>query len=334
MSERETIRRLAKQESARRSESAQQQGSREMSNEQTGHVEEQLKQIHERLDHIERNLILQQPNVIEFTKQVYPHIEAVIQKCETAEQKQLALEKMLDEHEAHMAENWKATDEIVERQKTEFTAISERLQGMAVRDLQGYHQEICNNMTALLAAEKKCEAALAECRSLVRQVGQTYETASATIEELAETATKHVNEVKDTSAKAIEQARAKFVKTFRRLDTTLWDHPLLGAVMMAILTVCLSAMTVWTLNRFTISRVINESVEASTTATQEALKPFLEKIERQTESLDVTYQQSEAFELYLRSLPTNQRDKRRAELIEGVKRQKQTAAEDARRQAE
>lgn len=331
MTERETIRQLAKQESARRSETAQ-QGSREMSNEQTGRLEEQLKQIHDRLDHIERNLILQQPNVIEFTKQVYPHIEAVIQKCETAEQKQLALEKVVGDHEARMLENWQATDEIVERQKTEFTAISERLQGMAVRDLQGYHQEICNNMTVLLAAEKKCEEALAECRGLAQQVGQTYETASTTIEELAETATKHVNEVKDNSAKAIDQARAKFVKTFRRLDTTLWDHPILSLVVVAVMAIGLSAMTALTLNRFTRDREINQSIEASTTATQEALKPLIEKIEKQTQNLDVIYEKSEAFELYLKTLPVNQRDKKRAELIEGAKKQK--VAEDVRRRAD
>jgi hypothetical protein len=303
-----------------------------MTNEQHGQLAEQLKQIHTRLDHIEKNLILQQPDVVEFTKTVYPHLEAVTKRCATVEQKMQALEGLVRQYEAHMAESWATTDGVIEQQKDDFTAISQRFQGMATKELQGTLQSIRAELAKVLAAEKKCEETLAECRSLTRQVGQTYETASGTIQELAETATKHVNEVKDNSAKAIEQARAKFVKTFRRLDTTLWDHPLLGAMIMLSLAVGLSAMTVWTLNRFTISRVINESVEASTMATQEALKPFLEKMERQTQSLDVTYQQSEAFELYLRSLPANQRDKKRAELIEGVKRQK--AEEDARRRAD
>jgi hypothetical protein len=305
-----------------------------MTNEEYRQLAEQLKQLHERLDHIEKNLILQQPDVVEFTKTVYPHLEAVTKRCATVEQKMQALEELARQYQAHMAENWATTDGVIEQQKDDFAAISQRFQGMATKELQGYHQLIRNDLARLLAAEKKCVETLAECRSLAQQVGQTYETASGSIQELAETATKHVNEVKDNSAKAIEQARTQFVRTFHRLDSTLWDHPLLGAVMMLILTVCLSAMTVWTLNRFTISRVINESVEASTTATQEALKPFLEKIERQTQSLDVTYQQSEAFEIYLRSLPANQRSKRRAELIEGVKSQKQPAAENARRQAE
>src|SRR3712207_430655 len=106
MGERETIQQLARQESARRSESAQQLlGSTVKMNEQTGQLTEQLKQIGARLDHIEKNLILQQPNVVEFTKQVYPHIEAVLTKCETAEQRQAALEKVVVEHEAHMREN-------------------------------------------------------------------------------------------------------------------------------------------------------------------------------------------------------------------------------------
>lgn len=305
-----------------------------MTSEQHGQLAEQLKQIHTRLDHIEKNLILQQPDVVEFTKTVYPHLEAVTRRCATVEQKMQSLEELARQYEAHMAQNWATTDGVIEQQKEDFTAISQRFQGMATKELQGTLQSIRAELAKVLAAEKKCEEALAECRSLARQVGQTYETASGSIQELAETATKHVNEVKESSAKAIEQARTKFVKTFRQLDSTLWDHPILGVVIMLVLTVGISAMSVWTLNRLTTDRVINESVGASTTATQEALKPFLEKIERQTERLDVTYQQSEAFELYLRSLPANQRSKRRAELIEGVKSQKQPAAENARRQAE
>jgi hypothetical protein len=303
-----------------------------MSNEQTGRLEEQLKQIHDRLDHIERNLILQQPNVIEFTKQVYPHIEAVIQKCGTAEQKQLALEKVVGEHEARMLENWQATDEIIERQKAEFTAISERLQGMAVRDLQGYHQEICNNMKTLLAAEKKCEAALAECRGLVRQVGQTYETASATVGELAESSMKHLSEVTESSVKAVERARQRFLKTFNGLDTALWEHPLLMFLAVVFMMAIVGAGSMVLVNRLTNEKVIERSVEASTATTKETLKPVIEKIEEQTRNLDVIYQQSEAFELYLTTLPANQREKKRAELLEAAKKQK--AARDARRQAD
>ena len=305
-----------------------------MTNEQHGQLAEQLKQIHTRLDHIEKNLILQQPDVVEFTKTVYPHLEAVTKRCATVEQKMQALEELARQYQAHMAENWATTDGVIEQQKEDFTAISQRFQGMATKELQGTLQSIRAELAKVLAAEKKCDEALAECRSLAQQVGQTYETASGSIQELAETATKHVNEVKESSTKAIEQARTKFVKTFRRLDSTLWDHPFLGLVMLLSLTVGISAMSVWTLNKLTTDRVIDQAVEASTTATQEALKPFLEKIGPQTQSLDVIYQQSEAFERYLRSLPANQRDKKRAELIEGVKSQKQPAAEDARRQAE
>ena len=334
MTERETIRQLAKRESARRSESAQQKGSGEMASEQTGQLTEQLRQIHVRLDHIEKNLILQQPNVLEFTKQVYPHIEAVLTKCETAGQRQAALEKVVGEHEARMIENWRMTDEIVEKQKQDFAALGQLFQGRATKDLQGYHQLIRDDLAKLLEAERRCRESLTECKTLVQQVGQIYETASATVGELAEASTKHLNEVTETSVRTIEQARARFVKTFRRLDTVLWDHPLLVAVIMCLLAVVLSATTAWSLNKFTINRVIEESTAASTTATQEALKPFLEKIERQTGRLDLIYQQSEAFELYLRSLPANQRDKRRAELIEGAKRQNQTAAGGARSRAE
>lgn len=303
-----------------------------MTNEQHDQLAEQLKQIQERLDHIEKNLILQQPDVVEFTKTVYPHLEAAAKRCEAVEQKLQSLEKTAEDYKAHMADNWETTDGIIENQKNEFTAISQHFQGLAIRDLQGILQSIRAEMSKVLAAEKKCEETLVECRGLAQQVGQTYETASATIEELAETATKHVNEVKDNSAKAIDHARVKFVKTFRRLDTTLWDHPILSLVVVAVMAIGLSAMTALTLNRFTMDGEINQSIEASTTTTQEALKPLIEKIEKQTQHLDVIYQQSEAFELYLRTLPVNQRDKKLAELIEGAKKQK--AAEDDRRQAE
>ena len=335
MTERETIRQLARQESARRSESAQQQeGSIGMTNEEYGQLAEQLKQIQGRLDHIEKNLIIQQPSVFEFTKQLYPHVETVFKKCETAGQRLLALEKMLDEHEAHMAENWKATDEIVERQKTEFTAISERFQGLAIRDLQGCLQQMRADLATVSRAEEKCEETLAECREAARQVLQIYKAASGTIQELAETSIMYINAERERSEEAIEQARVKFVNNFRRLDTTLWQSPLLGLAFTGIVVVLLSTMTVWMLNSFIGEGETRQSIKASTTATQEALKPMIEKIERQTQNLNVIYEQSEAFELYLRSLPANQRDRKRAELIQGAKRQKQKAAEDAHRQAD
>jgi uncharacterized protein YukE len=335
MTERETIRQLARQESARRSESAQQQeGSIWMTNEEYGQLAGQLEQIQGRLDHIEKNLIIQQPSVFEITKQLYPHMEAVFKKCETAGQRLLTLEKMLDEHEAHMAENWKTTDQIVERQKTEFTAISERFQGLAIRDLQGCLQQMRADLATVLTAEEKCEETLAECREAARQVLHIYKVASGAIQELAVTAASHVNQVRESSEEAIEQARVKFVNNFRRLDTTLWESPLLSLVLTGIMVVLLSTFTVWMLNSFIGEGEIRQASEASTIAMQEALKPVIEKIERQTQNLDVIYEQSEAFKLYLRSLPANQRDKKRAELIEGAMRQKQKAAEDARKQAD
>jgi hypothetical protein len=335
MTERETIRQLARQESARRNESAQQQeGSIGMTNEEYGQLAEQLRQIQGRLDHIEKNLIIQQPSVFEITKQLYPHMEAVFEKCETAGQRLLALEKMLDEHETHMAENWKATDQIVERQKTEFTAISERFQGLAIKDLQGCLQQMRADLATALAAEEKCEETLAQCRELARQVLQIYETASGNIQELAVTAASYVNQVRESSEEAIEQARVKFVRTFRRLDTTIWESPLLSLALAGILVVMLSAITGWALNTFTGEREIRQAIKISATATQEAVTPVIEKIQRQTQNLDVIYEQSEAFELYLRSLPANQRDKKRAELIKGAKSQKQKAPEDARKQAD
>lgn len=335
MSERETIRQLARQESAKRSESAQQQeGSIGMTNEECVQLAEQLRQIQGRLDHIEKNLIIQQPSVFEITKQLYPHMETVFKKCETAGQRLLALEKMLDEHEAHMAENWKATDEIVERQKTEFTAISERFQGLAIKDLQGCLQQMRAELATGLAAEERCKETLAECREAARHVLQIYKAAGGAIQELTKTSTEHINEMRESSEKAIEQARVKFVNNFRRLDTTLWESPLLSLVLTGIMVVFLSTITVWMLNRFTGDGETRQLIEASTTTTQEALKPMIEKIERQTQNLNVIYEQSEAFELYLRSLPANQRNRKRAELIEGAKRQKQKATEDARRQTD
>lgn len=303
-----------------------------MTSEQTGQLAEQLRQIHVRLDHIEKNLILQQPNVVEFTKQVYPHIEAVLTKCETAGQKQAALEKVVGEHEASVLENLEAMEGVIEKQKQDFAALAQLFQGRATRELQGYHQLIRDDLAKLLAAEKKCQESLTECRTLVQQVGRVYETASATVGELAEASTKHLNEVTETSVRTIEQARVKFVKTFRRLDTTLWDHPVLAFAMLVLMTAVLSTGITVLVGRFTTEQTVIRAVEASTMATQEALKPVLEKIERQTRSLDETYQQSEAFEHYLLTLPANQRDKKRVELIEGAR--KQRAAEDARRRAD
>ena len=302
-----------------------------MTNEQTGQLTEQLGQIQARLEHIEKNLILQQPNVVEFTKQVYPHIEAVVKKCETVEQRQLALGKVVSEHEAHMAENWQATNEIVEKQKTDFAALGQLFQGKATKELQGYHQLIRDDLARLLKAEKSCQESLTECKTLVQQVGQTYETASATVGELAETSRKHLSEVTESSVEAVEQARAKFVKTFRRLDTTLWDHPIIVVVMVILIAAVISGGTSLMMSRFLTEQMVVRAVEASTVTTQEALNPVVEKIERQTRSLDTTFQQSEAFVHYLRTLPANQRDRKRVELLDGAERER--AAEDARRRA-
>jgi vacuolar-type H+-ATPase subunit I/STV1 len=279
-----------------------------MTNEEYSQLAGQLKQIQGRLDHIEKNLILQQPDVVEFTKTVYPHLEAAAKRCEAVEEKLQSLEKLAEDYKTHMADNWEMTDEIIENQKNDFTAISQRFQGLATKDLQGILQSIRAELEKVLEAEKKCD------------------------EELAETVTKHVNEVRENSEQTIEQARVKFVKTFRRLDTTLWEHPILDVAVLAIMAIVISAVTVLMLNKFTRDGEISQSVEASTTATQEALKPLIEKIEKQTQNLDVIYQQSEAFELYLKTLPVNQRDKKRAELIEGAKREK--ATEDARKRAD
>ncbi len=303
-------------------------------NEQCSQLAGQLKRLHERLDHIEKNLILQQPDVLEFTKTVYPYLEVATKRCETVEQKLQSLEKMAEDYKAHMADNWETTDGIIENQKNEFTAISQHFQGLATKDLQGILQSIRAELAKVLAAEEKCDEALIECRSLAQQVGQTYETASATIEELAETATKHVNEVRKNSEQTIEQARMKFVKTYHRVETTLWKSPLLSVVVDCIFVVVLTTMTTLTVNNFTGAGEIQQSLEATTTVTRDALKPVIEKIERQTHNLDVIYEQSEAFELYLRSLPANQRDRKRVELIEGAKRQKQKGAEDARKSAD
>ncbi len=305
-----------------------------MTNEQSSQLAEQLKQINTRLDHIEKNLILQQPDVVEFTKTVYPHLEAAAKRCEAVEQKIQSLEEMARQYEVHMAENWAATDGVIEKQKDDFTAISQRFQGLATKELQGTLQSIRAELAKVLAAEKKCDEALTECRSLAQQVGQTYETASGTIQELAEAATKHVNEVKDNSEKAIDQARVKFVKTFRRLDTTLWEHPILLSMLLILMMAVVSAGVTLLTVKFTNEGMVAQSVEASTATTQETLKPILKKIEEQTQSLDLTYQESEAFQHYLSTLPASQRDKKRAELIEGAKIQKQKAAEEARRRAD
>jgi ABC-type transporter Mla subunit MlaD len=231
-----------------------------MMSEEVKQLLEQGSQIHGRLDHIEKNLILQQPNVVEFTKTVYPYLEAAVKRCEAVEQKLQALENMAGQFQAHMAENWAATDEIVEKQKKDFAGISQLFQGKATKELQGTLQSIRAELSKVLAAEKKCEEALAECRGLTKQVGQTYETASATIQELAETATKHVNEVKDNSAKAIDQARAKFVKTFRRLDATLSDHPLLIFAMLILMMAVVSAGATLLTAKFTNEEIITQSV--------------------------------------------------------------------------
>jgi len=337
MSTRETMRQLARQEAAKTNANAnynQESKETKTMSEQMGQILEELKKFNLRLEHVEKNLISQQPNIVEVTKQLYPHVEAVVNRCQATEERQNALEERMQTFEAYLDENLTATQTHLEKQTTGFKTLTEHLHSMTVNEYLGFSQNLAANVNVALRVEKSCQTIVVECRTLAEQCSLGYETTSTTIKELAETSMTHLTKVRDDSARMIEQSRVQFVQTFRRLNMTVGGHPVLAVMTAFFLVVLLSAGVTATMGWTMTGRMITKSSEASALTTQETLKPVLETIEKQTQGWEVLYQQSEAFDYYLNTLPANQRRKKRWELIEGLRQQKLKEAENMRKESD
>jgi hypothetical protein len=337
MTTRETMRQLARQEAAKTNANAnynQQSKETETMSEQFEQILEELKKFNLRLDHVEKNLILQQPNIVEVTKQLYPHVEAVVNRCTETETRQNALDERMLTHEAYLDENLLATKTHLEKQTTDFETLTNLLHAKTVKEYQGFSQKLAANVQVALRVEKSCQAIVLECQTLAQQCNQGYETTSATIKELAETSTTHLTKVRDDSARMIEQSRARFVQMFRRLEMAVGGYPILAAMTVLIMVVFSSAVVTAIMSWKLTNRMIATSAEASAITTQETLKPVLETIEKQTQGWDTLYQQSEAFDYYLTTLPGNQRSKKRWELIEGMRQLKLKQAENMRKESD
>jgi len=179
--------------------------------------------LHERLEHIEKNLILQQPKVVEFTKQVYPHIEATIKRCEMTEERQTRLDEMIRQTEISLADFLDTTEETLAKQQKESNELSLLTQTKIINEFRGYQQLIQTDLQNLRYTEKSCQAMVAESRMLAKQFSRPYEMASETLQEMTETARSQLIEAGDLATKTMEESRLKFLKTFHRLDTTVID---------------------------------------------------------------------------------------------------------------
>jgi hypothetical protein len=336
MTTRENMQHLARQEAAKTNANAnynQESKETETMNEQLGQILEELKKFNLRLEHVEKNLILQQPNIVEVTKQLYPHVEAVVNRCQATETRQNALEERMQTFEAYLDENLTATQTHLEKQTTDFKTLTEHLHSMTVNEYLGFSQTLVANVNVALRAEASCQSIVLECQTLAEQCSQGYETTSTTIKELAETSTAHLTKVRDDSARTIEQSRVRFVQMFRRLDMAVGGYPILAAMIALIVVVFISAGLTATMSWKLTNRMIATSAESSALTTQETLKPVLETIEKQTQGWETLYQQSEAFDYYLTTLPGNQRSKKRWELIEGMRQLKLKQAENMRKES-
>ena len=336
MSTRETMKQLARQEAAKTNASAnynQESKETETMTEQFEQILAELKKFNLRLDHVEKNLILQQPNIVEVTKQLYPHVEAVVNKCQETEARQNALEERMQTFEAYLDENLTETQTHLETQTTKFETLTNQLHGKTVKEYQGFSQNLAANVEIALRAETSCQAIVLECQTLAQQCNLGYEITSTTIKELAEISTTHLTKVRDDSARTIEQSRVRFVQMFRRLEMAVGGYPILAAMIVMSVVVLSSAAVTATMSWKLTGRMIATSAEASALTTQETLKPVLETIEKQTQGWDLLYQQSEAFDYYLTTLPGNQRSKKRWELIEGMRQLKLKQAENMRKES-
>jgi hypothetical protein len=282
--------------------------------------------IHEKLDHIEKNLILQQPSVRDFTKQIYPHIEATIKRCETTEERQTKLEELLRQTDSIFADFVAATEETLAKQQKENNDLFLLTQTKIIKEYQGYQQLIHSDLEKLRQTEKSCQEMVAECRKMSEQFNRPYEAASKTLQELTETAKAQLQETKELAMKTVEESRTKFLKTFRRLDTALTAHPLLLFGGILLVTIVLSLLMNLAVNRWMTEKMLSNSIEVSAKTTEESLQPLLETIQEQTKSLNQTYQQSENWEFYLSTLPYDQAQKLRWKVQQQVIEQKQKIA--------
>lgn len=281
-----------------------------------------LARIQERLDHIEKNLILQQPSVVEFTRQVYPHVEATIKRCEEAAERQSNLEEMVRQTEEMLAEYTQAVEQTLARQQKESNDLFLQTQTRIINEYRGYQQLIHADLDTLRGTEASCREMVEECRRLAEQFSKPYEVASEGITNIAETARTQLIETRDTALQTMDQTKARFLKTFRKLDGALTNHPLLLIGCVLLMVTMFSASVNLLLNRWTTRRMITASAET----TQETLTPALEKIREQTKDLDHIHQQSENWDYYLSTLPHEQARRLRWKVQQQVLEQKQKAA--------
>jgi hypothetical protein len=329
------MKQLAAQEAARTNGGSQQQsGSKEQVSEQLIPLQERLAKIQGQLDQIEKNLIIQQPSVLEFTRQVYPHMEAIVKRCNETEHRQASLEEAMKQHEDFIDGTLLGTEEAIGRLKTETVDLINLTEGKIVKDFQGYRQLIHTDLEKMLAVEKTCKEVLASCSTMTKECGEVYRTTSATIAEITETAKTGVINAKNTSVRAIEESRAKFTSTFTRINNRLWEYPIMIMLALILISSAFSAVTSWVLVHMTEDRLIQKSIEASTQTTQENLAPVIKKIEEQTRGLEQIYQGNENWEFYLSTLPANQRDSFRRKVQQGLIEQKQKNSSDMKKRTQ
>lgn len=278
--------------------------------------------IYERLDHIERNLIAQQPNIAELTRQLYPHVEATVKRCEDAGQRQSKVEEQISQTEEMLAEYLLAVEDRLAKQQKESDSLFLQTQTRIVNEFRGYQQLIHADLETLRGTEASCREMVEECRRLAEQFGKPYEAASEAITKMAETARTQINETKDTALQTMDQSKAQFVKTFRKLDGALTNHPILLIGCVLLMVGMFSASVNLLMNRWMTQRMVASSIYN----TQETLKPIVEKIQEQTRGLEHTYQQSENWEHYLSTLPYDQAQRLRWKVQQHVLEQKQKAA--------
>jgi hypothetical protein len=260
--------------------------------------------------------------VIEFTKQVYPHIEATIKRCEEAAERQSNLEELIRQTEEMLAEYTQTIEQTLARQQKEGNDLFLQTQTRIINEYRGYQQLIHADLETMRGTEASCRKMVEECQRLAEQFGKPYELAGEAITNLAETARTQLFETRDTALQTMDQSKAQFVKTFRKLDGALTNHPILLIGCVLLMVGMFSASVNLLMNRWMTQRMVASSIHN----TQETLKPIVEKIQEQTRGLEQTYQQSENWEHYLSTLPYDQAQRLRWKVQQQVLEQKQKAA--------
>jgi methyl-accepting chemotaxis protein len=211
-------------------------------------------ELSQQLNHISENLIMQQPDLLEFTRRLYPHLNQAATRAEKIDARLSELESMTEQFIAQVL--GRITGALTKLKEEEQTLIS--LYTYHQRESNALYQKYRVQLEADLGELKlsahrckemvdNCKAMVLESRNLSEQMTSIYQMASSSIDSVASKACEHIESTTESSVKAVEESRQAFLKSFKHLDATLWEHPWVTYTMQILITALVSVIltSIW-----------------------------------------------------------------------------------------